>query len=105
MPLHRDTQHPSGARTHTQRRNEDPRGDLDAESDYSQRALDDHGDEDRARDGPDGGERAGVDDAEAGVGVAGARATFGEEVVDELGAAHAGVGVEEAEARGDEGGL
>ena len=37
--------------------------------------------------------------------VAGARATLGEEVVDELGAAHAGIGVEEAEAGGDEGGL
>ena len=90
-----------GRRVRTsKRRDEDARGDLDAERDDGERALDEHREEDRADDGR--GLRRGVEHAQARVRVLAAVTTLCEEVVDELGPAHASVGVQEAEDRGNE---
>ena len=91
-----------GVRT-SKRWDEDARGDLDAERDDGERALDEHREEDRADDGH--GLRRGVEYAQARVRVLAAVTTLGEEVVDELGPAHARVGVQETEDRGNEGDL
>jgi hypothetical protein len=88
------------ARADAERRDEDARGQLDPERDDRERALDEHRGADRADDGARLRRR--VEDAERGARAARAGAALGEEVVHELGPAHARVRVQEAAERRDE---
>ena len=96
-PLDQDPQDTSRTRPNAKRRNEDTGGDLDTERHDGEDTLHHQRDEDRVDDGD--GLCWRVEHTEAGVGIVAALTTFGEEVVDKLGAAHAGVGVQEAEQR------
>ena len=91
-----------GVRT-SKRRDEDARGDLDAERDDGESALDEHREEDGADHGH--GLCRGGEHAQARVRIPAAVTTLCEQVVDELGSAHARVGVQKTEDRGNEGDL
>lgn len=101
-PLHADAQHTPRTRPDAERRHEDTRRELDPKCHDGQYALDEHRDENRARDGPDLRERPGVRGAEHRAPV---RFTLSKEVGDKLGAAHAREWIDKAEDGGDHGDL
>ena len=95
----RDPPNPQPRALTSETGNENTSRQLDPKRHYGQRGL--HHQRHRNRSNDRQGLLRRVEDAQSGVGVAGT--AFGEEVVHELGAAHARVGVDEAEDGGREG--
>lgn len=94
QPLHPDPQYPARARSDAKRRNEYSCGHLDSESHDRQRALDNHGDQDRLHDRPDMRECPRIYNTQARMRVSGASAAFGKQIVDQFSPAHPGVRVQ-----------